>query len=218
MERTRRISEHLSSGIQGSANTPDDFHWQFNALLQRLCYLKIRAPASSSTAKYTEACRNATALFLFLPFDNHYPDPTLVVNGMLHKLKFALKDLVPNVGSQSQLLLWLLSIGGVISLNLPERDWFVGNLVPLVAHLELRSWTEFTTALESVIYVQKFLDGAFRELWNDIKFATEALVEQDPYAGIVLESRGSSITLVESDETFDAVVPNTLANEAEGAE
>jgi hypothetical protein len=191
IERTRRISEHFASGQQGILETPDDFHWQFNSLLQRLCHLKIQSPPDSSTAHYTEACRHALALFLFLPFQNHYPDPRLVLNSFLHKLKFALKNIVPNLGSQSRFLLWLLAVGGVTALNVPERDWFVGHLVPVVAHLELRSWDAFVTALEGVVYIRNFLDGPFRELWEDVKFATEVLAEQDPYTNIILDSGDS---------------------------
>ncbi|KUJ17158.1 uncharacterized protein LY89DRAFT_72922 [Mollisia scopiformis] len=214
MERTRRISEHLSSGVQSAANTPDDFHWQFNALLQRLCHLKVRAGAGSTTAYFTEACRHATSLFLFLPFDNHYPDPTLVINSMLHKLKSALQHLVPASGPQARLLLWLLAVGGVTSVNLPERDWFIGHLVPIVAHLELRSWADFTSAMEGIIYVRKFLDGSFRELWDDVKFATDALAEQDPYTSIILVSRSSSATLVESDgEALEAASTSREASQ-----
>ncbi|CZR66972.1 uncharacterized protein PAC_16871 [Phialocephala subalpina] len=193
MGRTRRIAEQLSSGNLGQANAPDDLHWQFNSLLQSLCHLQVKAHAESYTARITESSRHATALFLFLPFDNHYPDPRLVINAFLHKLKFALKNLVPSLGTQSRLLLWLLSVGGVTSFDTPEREWFVGHLVPVVAHLELRSWDDFSSTLEGIVYIRgPYLDGQFRGLWEEIKLATETLAEQDPYTSIIFDSRGSS--------------------------
>ncbi len=205
IERTRRVSEQISSGNYGAADTPDDVHWQFNALLQILCHLKIKADADSQTAIITESCQHATAIFLFLAFDNHYPDPRLVINSFLHKLKVALKQIVPHFGTQSRLLLWLLSVGGVTSLNLPERDWFVGHLVPIVAHLELQSWDDFTNTLEGIVYIRKSLDRSFRALWEDIKLATEVLAEQDPYTCLILSSRGSS-AIPTSDSDAERVV------------
>lgn len=207
MGKTRRIAEQLTSGNLGKADTPDDLHWQFNSLLQRLCHLQVEAHAESYTARITESCRHATALFLFLPFDNHYPDPRLVINTFLHKLKFALKNLVPNLGAQSRLLLWLLAVGGVTAFDTPEREWFVGHLVPIVAHLELRNWDNFSSILEGIVYIRgSFVDGQFRHLWEDVKLATETLAEQDPYTSIILDSRGSSVVPTSDTDTEPRVL------------
>lgn len=201
MEKTRRISENYSLGVKPVAESTDDYHWQFNSMMQWISHLKVQAPADSPTGLFTEACRHGTALYLFIPFEHHFPDPTLVLNALLHKLKFALKSLVPNLGPESSLLVWLLAVAGVTSLNTPEHDWFVGHLVPLVDHLDIRSWEDFTAALESIMYIRKFIDHRFLKLWEYVQLTREISKEHNPYTSMVLASRlGEDFVLEEGFE------------------
>jgi hypothetical protein len=73
---------------------------------------------------------------------------------------------------------WLPVIGGVISFNTAERDWFVGYLVPAVTELGLNSWEDMNQVLERVLWVQTINELKFRRLWEEVQSAREYPAEQ----------------------------------------
>ena len=163
-----------------------DVHSIVNSIGQRLLHIQPLASMDpgSSSARITESCKFAALLFLFLPFDNHWPDPTLVINSFLHKLKSALCSLVPGCGIENQLHVWLLAVGGAVAVTLPEREWFVRHLVAVAADLELKCWDDMERCLERVIWIEDFDDARFHQLWKEMKRASESMAMQDPFSGI----------------------------------
>jgi hypothetical protein len=172
---------HRKDAVRGG-----DVHSMVNLIAQRLLHIKPLASVDpgSSGARITDACRFASLLFLFLPFDNHWPDPTFVTNSFLRGLKAALSSLVPSSGIENQLQIWLLAVGGVAELNPPEREWFIRRLVAVAADLELESWDDVEHCLERVIWIKAFNDSRFRQLWKEVRLASESMAMQNPFHGI----------------------------------
>jgi hypothetical protein len=150
-------------------------------LLQRL----LRLPAADAVS---ESCRSAAAIQLICPLWGYYPDCTLVVNALLHKLTVSLKylrsfssasasststlspfwlpfsgvdtpDTTINPIDIKYLLLWLFSVGAAeADSRMPEHDWFVGHLVVVVNELGIETW-EGPAGLRNVL---------IRFVWHDI--------------------------------------------------
>jgi hypothetical protein len=150
-------------------------------LLQRL----LRLPAADAVS---ESCRFAAAIQLISPLWGYYPDCTLVVNALLHKLTVSLKSLlsfnspaaastaVPTSSASpfsgldppvatgpgidvNYLLLWLLSVGAAeADRRMPEHDWFVGHLVVILSEVGIEEW-EGPGGMRSVLV---------RFVWHDI--------------------------------------------------
>ena len=159
---------------------------QFCSVLQRL--LSKLAPASYNDKSWefriSESCRYAAALHVFTPLSGFYPDPTLMINALVHKLKASLIWLLsPTKEERNQLLLWLLAIGGIsavktgegsTSIKMPERRWFVAHLVVLVADLGIGSWEEFRH-LVKITWYDDFCEVSLGRLWEDVALRKEAL-------------------------------------------
>jgi hypothetical protein len=176
MNEIRNLSrKFLQPVIKDSAT--DEIHSDVNLILQRLFYLKFTPDENGLFVWISEACRYASAIFLFLPFDCHFPNPALILNSLLHKLKSAVNNVVTFPGGDCYLMVWLLVIGGVISLT-AERGWFIGYLVPVVTDLGLNWWEDMKQVLERIIWVQTINDLKFRQFWEEVQSAREYLAEQ----------------------------------------
>lgn len=161
------------------------------AIHDRICSIHCRImqipsglPAGSREFNITESCRWATAIFLYFPFDDHFPDPTLMINSLLHELKAALMPVVPCFPEENLLMLWILAVGGVAAFNLPERTWFVSNLMVIVSEMGLGSWEEMKRCLQMAIWADMMSDAQFRHLWEDVTVSAECLAVQDPFLAI----------------------------------
>jgi hypothetical protein len=87
---------------------------------------------------------------------------------MIHKLKSSLETMLLLVPPNHPLLPWLLSVGGMYS-TVPERNWFIGHLVPVVAEMNIRSWDDMRSHLTKVIWMQYFCEVTFREFWEEVE-------------------------------------------------
>lgn len=83
--------------------------------------------------------------------------------------------MIQAIGTKSHLLLWLLSVGGVTAHAMPERSWFVGHLVVVIADLEIRSWSYMRQNLVQLALHDNFCDVSFHSLWNEVKAKQELL-------------------------------------------
>lgn len=162
-------------------------HWPANAtpnycsdVLVRLLYLPQPVDDGPLVASISECCRLATAILCFLPFRNDYPNPTLMINVQLHKLKAVLETMIELAPSDHPLLPWLLSVGGIYALPV-ERGWFIGHLVSVVTDMSINSWDDMKPHLVKVIWIEFFCEVPFRELWEDVtkKLDTLDLVNLD---------------------------------------
>lgn len=82
-----------------------------------------------------------------------------MLHTLVRDLKSSLNHLIRAVGTQTHLLLWLLSVGGITAHSMPERSWSVGHLVVVVTDLSMQSWNAMLqhlvrSSLES--YLEKF--------------------------------------------------------------
>lgn len=165
----------------------------FCSVLQRLLQI---APASGNRRLefyIAECCRYAAALHNFTPLSGFYPDPTLMINTLTHKLKASLTWILPPVEeARNELLLWLLSVGGISTVKMEERDmsgrmpehhWFVGHLIVLVADLNIRSWDDFRQQLVKVTWYGNFCEVSLGRLWQEIALKKEVLDSMDPDSG-----------------------------------
>lgn len=169
-----------------SPNLEDlDIHSAVCLILQRLLQTKPDTESGHHTAGVTECCRFAAAIFLFLPFENHYPDPTRLVNSLVHKLQNALASIAPSSLHANKLLVWLFSVGGVAALNLPtERDWFVSHLTELAAELGLLSWDEGKNCLQLVVWIDAMDDQPFHQLWKEALKNVTRMTTNAPFCAV----------------------------------
>jgi hypothetical protein len=89
-------------------------------LTHQLLYLPSPSDEGPLTRSISEACRWSCALAAFLPFVKAYPNPSLLINSVLHKLKASLADMLEVAPPDHALLPWLFSVGGLVAVP-PER-------------------------------------------------------------------------------------------------
>jgi hypothetical protein len=132
-------------------------------------------PSTSGTAEsISEACRIAVALHVMTPWRGLRPDPILVINDLLHRLKACLGTIIASSRS-NELLLWLLFTGGVSALGTPERAWFEKHLVTVVVDLGLDRWEDVRGCLMKVIWHEILCERSYRKLWEEVKAWKEDL-------------------------------------------
>ena len=138
-----------------------------SSVLQRLLLLPT-ASTLRHKADISESCRYAGALHGLFPLMAHYPDPTLMVNALVHKLKESLMYYLNIPDTTNPVLLWCLAVGGVSAYQMPERNWFVGQLVVAAEELDIRSWHEMRISLTEVMSYAVFCNDSFRSLWDEV--------------------------------------------------
>jgi hypothetical protein len=140
---------------------------QLSSLLQRFLQLAPNVNGDPDTSALSESCRYAGALHVLFPLMAHYPDPTLMKNALVHKLKDFLAYLIPSYYVASPVLLWCLAVGGVSALQMPERNFFVGHLAVVTADLGISSWDVMRTTLIRVMQYAVFCEDSFRTVWDE---------------------------------------------------
>jgi len=70
----------------------------------------------------------------------------------------------------TEALIWILFVGGVAALGIPERDWFVEKLAVAVERNGMTRWTELKLLLRSFIWMDEAMDEGAMNLWDDIRF------------------------------------------------
>lgn len=91
-----------------------------------------------------------------------------MINTMTHKLRSSLETMLSLAPPDHPLLPWLLSVGGIYS-TVPERNWFIEQLVPVVEVVGIRSWEDMSPHLTKVIWMQYFCEVPFREFWEEVE-------------------------------------------------
>jgi hypothetical protein len=145
------------------------------SILQRLLFLWPLVEDGPLVVCISECCRLAASLLLCLPWVGNYPDPTFMINALLYKLKASLGCMVSPARTENQLLVWLLSVGGVLAYKIPERGWFVSQLVEVVTDLDIKSWDAMKGFLLKVLWFDPFCESPFRLLWEEVIYKKECL-------------------------------------------
>ncbi|KAH6673542.1 hypothetical protein B0J14DRAFT_50692 [Halenospora varia] len=160
----------------------NDIHSMVNIPLQQDLHLQFISDPNSLNFQLSEACRWGSAFFLLLPFDNHYPNPNLLMNTFIHKLKSALQPLVHGLADSNILMFWLLSLGAAHTkyLDLPEKDWFIGYLMTATDALGIRKWADMKSTLSQIAWTPAFQEHAFKSVWNELSRKYKGMVSQEP--------------------------------------
>lgn len=110
-----------------------------------------------------------------------FPDPTLLLNTFLYKLKAALNNLVPYSSPESPIIFWLLAMGAAISNSL-ERSWFIGHLIPASANMTC--WPDMEEAMQGILWLDGYVDCLFIQLWEEIVQFSQDRDAHDPFSSI----------------------------------
>lgn len=172
------VGKNHSRNMSGMNSLHSRCGWHLRRLLQK-------APPGSRPP-LTECCRYATAIFIFFGFVNHFPDPTLLINTILHKLKDSLSDVLPCSPAENVLVLWLLMIGGAASWKLPaERAWFLSFMIDTATELELNSWDKVKDSMRRVMWIEGMNESPFMQLWEDAKHIANTETTQVPFSSLI---------------------------------
>ncbi|KAI9812198.1 MAG: hypothetical protein M1827_004864 [Pycnora praestabilis] len=151
------------------------------SILQRLLRPQQSSLNSPSVAALSKSCHFAATLYILFPLCGYFPDPTLMVNALVHRLKDSLGSVDTSDAARNPLLLWLLSVGGVAACRLPEHGWFIGHLVVLIGDLDIRSWWHMRGYLTRFVWHDVFCEDPFQILWEQIVIKRDDLLLTDPY-------------------------------------
>ena len=93
------------------------------------------------------------------------PYPQLVL-----ELQQALIDLdIGNVSwIASDLLLWVVVLGGIAATDTPAREWYVSTLRRFSIHRGLRDWEDAKAVLMEVLWLATACDVPGRVLWDEV--------------------------------------------------
>jgi hypothetical protein len=147
--------------------------------LQRLLTLPVPGPQSSSVMgvlgldrysnSVTAACRHALVIHVFAQWCGHQPDPALLVSTAQTNLLLTLRPLLDQrQHASSQLLLWLLSVGGTCPYSPAQHRWFVSQLAETATDLEIHSWDDMRANLKQVIWHEHQDEVQHRDLWDEV--------------------------------------------------
>ncbi|KAJ5611908.1 hypothetical protein N7528_009013 [Penicillium herquei] len=59
----------------------------------------------------------------------------------------------PQYSTTNQILLWVLTMGGIASIDKPERKWYVTALAELMARCQLSEWTDMKNLLKEILWL-----------------------------------------------------------------
>lgn len=166
MEDVDLLSQRFSSAVHSSST--DDNMQIVSAVSLTVQHLLYEAADVFNTA-VAICCSIAGTLHLVSPLGGYYPDSTFAVNALLFKLKSTLGSVLEDESVEPTLKLWLLYVGGVSAVYMPERDWFVRHLVATANDLGLDEWKDVRPALTFLMTHAVFCENAFLDLWLDVE-------------------------------------------------
>ncbi len=71
------------------------------------------------------------------------------------------------------MMLWILIIGGMGAINTDSQWWFAQLVAELSIATGIVKISEISLFLEEFFWTDLYLDGVFREFWNDVTTALE---------------------------------------------
>lgn len=69
---------------------------------------------------------------------------------------------------ESQLLLWILVMGAIMTVGTKGRSWFIAALNPLSHRLRLNSWDDMKLILTTFLWLDMTNDIDGRDIWDDV--------------------------------------------------
>jgi hypothetical protein len=72
-------------------------------------------------------------------------------------------------------LLWILTVGGIAAIGLPERAWFVATLGWATARFDLSRWRDLKQFLELMPWLDSACDSAGQQLWDELQHSVSLI-------------------------------------------
>lgn len=145
-------------------------------IVHRLLSIANRKPASEMTNLdyHFETCRLAALIFIKVTLHRYYP-----LCAVIRSLKGQLMDLI-NQGEancsighgfrqQPHSIRWALFIGGILSLNNDEEEWFALRLARGIRVSGIKTWAEIEERLSQICWLDKLNTPACSSLWRRVE-------------------------------------------------
>lgn len=131
-------------------------------LLSKL--LTIRYNTFDATLAKEESCRIGALLYL----SGIRRRFGIALTGDIHVqiLKRAISEDISS--NTDPILPWLLVIGGVQSVELEDRKWFISEVANLLLRLQYDTWGELMAAVRGVLWVEGILEAECEKFRTDI--------------------------------------------------
>jgi hypothetical protein len=67
-----------------------------------------------------------------------------------------------------EILIWVLTLGGIAATGLPNRIWFVATLSRVSAYSGLSKWRDLKPVLERMLWLNSACDVGGQQLWEEV--------------------------------------------------
>jgi hypothetical protein len=117
-----------------------------------------------------DACRLASMVYSFLVI---FPFPP--VERLFERLTAALQNAtmdavdIPTGPTRAGLQVWILTMGALISIGLPERSWFVAELASSLLEAGITDFQQYTDKLRTFLWHPRTSARDATELWRDVR-------------------------------------------------
>ena len=146
-----------------------------------LSFPNPESSASQISALVSESARFAICLHVITAWRGLPPDGTLTINHLMHQLIASLIVLMSTQGySYNIILLWIVAVGGVSALNMPERGWFVSHLADMTEQTGIENWADMKACISRGIWHERLVGKSHKKLWDvvEAKRKTFAMAEE----------------------------------------
>jgi hypothetical protein len=117
-----------------------------------------------------ECCRLAVIVYSFLVI---FPIPPVAgpFEALAQQLgaEFTTVNLHDQNLSTSKLLLWVLMMGAIAAIGLPERRWFLSHIQTLSAHMGIAKWEEMKEILQLFLWLPSTSDPDGRDVYIEMQ-------------------------------------------------
>ncbi|KAJ5247903.1 hypothetical protein N7468_002886 [Penicillium chermesinum] len=66
------------------------------------------------------------------------------------------------------ILIWILTVGGIVAVDTEKRPWFVARLGDIVESCSVREWEQFKRILRRMLWLGSACDAAAYSLWVEV--------------------------------------------------
>lgn len=114
------------------------------------------------------SCRT-TALIYSIAVIFPIPNTFKLFQTLVSRLKLSIEmERIDKDNHLSDLLLWMLILGGVAALDKPERSWYVSQLVLFAKRWNMYMWRSVEKILGSFLWLDSACGQGGRRLWSEV--------------------------------------------------
>lgn len=140
-----------------------------HSLLSLPCAEQINQPMPEKRSLY-EACRISVLIFSIgvvfpIPYEAA-PLPRLT-ELLKIEIRAILSPFCQSLDAQG-VLIWILTVGGIVAIGTEERSWFVSRLKDILESCSVREWAQFKRVLRRMLWLDSACDVAAYKLWDEI--------------------------------------------------